>query len=115
MGVVNFGRAKQGSQGVVAGNDEAGQVCQQLTTEVENNEEKIESSNANDSVDLGNRRLLLEIVEDRVFAQLQINDQFWPIKETCCDRNEGVPRDRAGKYTAGHDPGPTCFVGYQRG
>lgn len=55
LGVISFARAKQGTQGVVAGNEEAGQVGQQLATEVENNEEKVESSNANNSVDLGNR------------------------------------------------------------
>lgn len=79
--VVGFAGTEQSGQGVVTGNDEASQVGQQLTAEVENNKKEIEGGNANDSVDLRNRSLLLEVGEDGVFAQLRMRNQFWSIKD----------------------------------
>lgn len=75
MSVIDFGSAEQGSQRVVARNDEASKVGQQLTAEIEHNEEEVERDEANDSINLWNRRLLFKIGESGVFSQLQMRSQ----------------------------------------
>jgi hypothetical protein len=70
LGVVLLGIGEQGAQRVVARNHETGKVCEKLATDVEDDQEEVESSNADDGIGLGNTKLLLEIVKGGVFGEL---------------------------------------------
>lgn len=72
MGIVHLGDGEQSLQRVVARDDEAGDVGQELATEVEDDEEEVQGDKTNDGVDLGDRGLLLEVVESRVLGELRI-------------------------------------------
>lgn len=63
LGVVNLACAEERTQRVVAGDDEAGKVDEEFSTNVEEDKEKVESGKTQDSVDLWNAGLLLEINE----------------------------------------------------
>ena len=70
LGVIDLARAEQSVQRVVAGNGEAGDVDEEGASDVEEDEEEVQAGEAEDGVDLGHRRLLLEVVEGGVFGQL---------------------------------------------
>jgi hypothetical protein len=61
---------KERSKRVVAGNDESSQVGQKLASEVEDNEEEVESAKADGSIGLGDTSLLLEVVKGGVLGKL---------------------------------------------
>jgi len=63
---------KERSKRVVTGNDESSQVCQKLASEVEDNEEEVESANADGSIGLGDTSLLLEVVKGGVLGKLTV-------------------------------------------
>ena len=62
--------AEQSFQGVVARNKEACEIGEEGASDVEEDEEEVDSEEAEEGVDLGNGGLLLEIVEDRVLGEL---------------------------------------------
>ena len=62
---------EEGVERVVARDDEAGKVGEQLAAEVEDDEEEVEGGDADDGVGLGDARRLLEVVEGRVLGQLR--------------------------------------------
>lgn len=73
MSVVHLGCGEQSLQRVVARDDEAGNVGQELAAEVEDDEEEVQGDKTNDGVDLGDRGLLLEVVESRVLGELRLS------------------------------------------
>ena len=62
---------EQSVHGVVAWDDKAGHVGEKLATEVEDDEEEVESGEADEGVGLGDTALLLEVAQGGVLAQLQ--------------------------------------------
>lgn len=68
--------SKQRIQRVVSRNQETGKVNQELAGNVEENEEKVDSDNTQDGVDLGDRGLSLEVVEKRVLGELRERESF---------------------------------------
>jgi hypothetical protein len=70
LGVINLARAEQGIQGVVAGDDEASEIDEELSSNVEEDQEEVETGQGEENVDLGHTGLLLEIVEHFIFGQL---------------------------------------------
>lgn len=70
LGIVLLGLGEQGAQRVVARNHETGKVCEELATNVEDDQEKVESGNTDDGIGLGNTNLLLEVVQGGVFGEL---------------------------------------------
>lgn len=68
--VVVLGRGEQGLEREVAGNDKAGEVGQELTAEVEDDEEQVQGDDTEGSVGLGDGSALLEVVKHRVLGQL---------------------------------------------
>lgn len=70
MSIVSFTGTKQGSQRVVARDQEASEIGQELATEVEDDEKEVEGGHANDSIDLRDRGLLLDVVEGGIFRKL---------------------------------------------
>lgn len=72
LGVIFLGLGEQSAQRVVARKNKAGKVCEELATNVEDDEEEVESSNTDDGIGLGDTNLLLEIVKGGVFGELYI-------------------------------------------
>lgn len=72
LSVIDLACAEQSSKRVIAGNDKASDIDQELAGDVEKDEEKVEGAETEDSVDLGDRRLLLEVVESGVLGQLLV-------------------------------------------
>lgn len=70
LGVICLAGGEESTKRVVSRNHETRNVGQQLTTEVENDQEEVERSEAEHSVGLGNRGLLFEVVQGRVFGEL---------------------------------------------
>ena len=70
MRIIRLRRREQGIERIVARDDEAGHVGQELAAEVEDDEEEVEGDEADNGVRLGNRRLLLKVVEGGVLGQL---------------------------------------------
>jgi hypothetical protein len=66
LGVIGLADAKEGLERVIGRNDETSRVDEELASNVEEDEEEVEGSQAQDDVDLGYRRLLLEVGEGRV-------------------------------------------------
>lgn len=72
LGVIFLVGREKGPQGVVPRDDEASEVGEELTTEVEDDEEEIEGGEADDGVGLGNASRLLEVIEGGVLGELLI-------------------------------------------
>ena len=70
MGVIGLARGEESLERVVAGNEEASKVDEELASNVEENEEEVEGTETEDDVDLGDGALLLKVVEGRVLGQL---------------------------------------------
>jgi hypothetical protein len=71
LGVIDLARTEQGVQRVVTGDDKAGDVDEELSGDVEEDQEEVQAGETEDHVDLGDRRLLLKVVEGGVFGQLE--------------------------------------------
>ena len=70
MGVIGLGLGEESLERVVAGDEEASKVDEELASNVEEDEEEVEGTETEDDVDLGDGALLLEVVEGRVLGQL---------------------------------------------
>lgn len=73
LGVIDLAGAEESLERVVTGNDESSNVDEELSGNVEEDEEEVETSETKDHVDLGDRRLLLKVVECGVLGQLEHN------------------------------------------
>ena len=67
LGIVGFAGAEQRLHGVVTRDDEARDVDKELSGDVEENEEEVDSGKAEESIDFWYRRLFLEVVEHWIF------------------------------------------------
>ena len=54
LSVVHLGNRKQGVHGVVSGNEETGQIGQQLAAVVQEDEEEVDESKSPNHIDFGN-------------------------------------------------------------
>lgn len=72
LGIIDLVSGEQGLQRVVARDDKARNVGQELATQVEDDEKEVQGDETNDSVDLGNGGLLLKVVESRVLGKLLV-------------------------------------------
>jgi len=70
LSVINPAGTEQSAHGVVGRNDEAGSVHKELSSDVEEDQEEVQSTKAKDHVDLGHGSLLLEVVESIILRQL---------------------------------------------
>lgn len=68
--------SKQRVERVVSGNQETGKVNQELAGNVKENEEKVDSDDTQDGVDLGDWGLSLKVVEKRVLGELREKKKF---------------------------------------
>jgi hypothetical protein len=70
VGVIGLALGEEGLERVVAGDEEASKVDEELASNVEEDEEEVEGTETEDDVDLGDGALLLKVVEGRVLRQL---------------------------------------------
>jgi hypothetical protein len=70
LGVVDLASGEQSVQRVVAGDDESSNVDEELSGNVEEDEEEVEAGETEDGVGLGDGGLLLEVVEGGVLGEL---------------------------------------------
>ena len=71
LGVIDLAGTEQGVERIIAGDDETGNIDQELACDVEEDEEEVEGPETQDGVDFGDRGLLLKVVEGGVFGQLR--------------------------------------------
>ncbi len=72
LSVVGAPGGEQGMERVVGRDDEADGVDEELGGHVEEDEEEVHGAEAEDDVDLGDARLLLELVQVRVLLELRM-------------------------------------------
>lgn len=83
LSVINLGGGEESVQRVVAGEREANNIDEELASDVEEDEEEVDGTDAEDGVDLGHIGLLLEVDEGRVLGQLESNGQVSLELERC--------------------------------
>jgi len=71
--IISFANTEKGLQRIVSWNHEAGEIGQELTPDVKEDEEKVQPDETEKGINLGDRSLLLEVVQDRVLRKLFIN------------------------------------------
>ena len=72
LGVIGLAGGEEGLEGVVGGDDEAGGVDEELSGDVEEDQEEVKGTEAKDDVDLGHIGLLLKLLQLRVLGQLLV-------------------------------------------
>lgn len=72
LSVIGGVRGEESVEGVVARDDEPGNVGQQLTAQVEDDQEEIQGAQADGSVSLGETGGLLEVGDGRVLGELSV-------------------------------------------
>lgn len=70
LGIISFADAEQSLQRVVTRKHESSKIRKELTANVEEDEEEVEGDQSEEAVHLGDRGLLLEVVQSRVFGEL---------------------------------------------
>jgi len=70
LSIISRTRGKQGLKRVITRNQETGKVNQELASDVEEDEEKVDADKTKDGVDLGDGGLSFEVVEEGVFGEL---------------------------------------------
>lgn len=71
LGVIDLAGGEQSVQRVVRRDDKSSNVNKELASNVEKDQEEVETSKTKDGVDLGNGGLLLEVVEGGVLGKLE--------------------------------------------
>ena len=71
MSIIGFACAEQSLERIIARDDESGEVDEELSSNVEEDEEEIDGGDAEESVHLRDGGLLLKIVQRRVFGKLR--------------------------------------------
>lgn len=72
LGIIRRARSEESIQGVVSRDEEARDVGQELTTQVEDDQEQVESTQADDGVGLRNTGGSLEVGDARVLGELSV-------------------------------------------
>lgn len=68
LSVVSSARGEEGLQGVVAGKEETGKVDKEFASNIEEDQEEVDTDETQDHVDLGDGSLALQVVQDRVLG-----------------------------------------------
>lgn len=114
LGIILLGGSKERIERVVSGEDKASEVGEELASKVEDDEEEVESNEADGGIGLGNTGGLLEVVEGRVLGQLlrpvsyaKPNNAVAGVSAFWLRFYE--PPYRAGRCTAGRGPEGKTF------
>jgi hypothetical protein len=95
LGVIALGGGEEGLEGVVGGDNKAGGVDEELSSNVEEDKEEVEGAEAENNVDLGNVGLLLKLLQLRVLGQLLV--ELGQVELCCSGGQSGC--DTLGKAT----------------
>lgn len=68
MSIIDFAGGEEGLEGEVARKNEAGEIDEEGSSQVEEDEEEVQAAESKSDVDLGNASLSLKIVEDFVLG-----------------------------------------------
>ena len=71
LGIICLACAEQGFHGVIPWNKEACKVDKEFSCDVEEDQEEVDSDEAEESIDLRHGGLLLEVVEHIILGKLQ--------------------------------------------
>lgn len=74
MSIISLACAEQSIERIIAWDDETGEVDEEFSSNVEEDEEEINGGDAEESIHLGNGCLLLKVIERRVFGKLHENN-----------------------------------------
>jgi hypothetical protein len=72
LSIISCTRSKQGMKRVITRDQETGKINQELASDVEEDEEKVDADKTEDGVDLGDGGLSFEVVEEGVFGELLV-------------------------------------------
>lgn len=72
LSVIGFAGGEQRIQGIVGGDGEPGKVDEEFASDVEEHEEEVDSEKTEESVDLGDGGLLLEVDKRRILGKLEV-------------------------------------------
>jgi hypothetical protein len=84
LGIISFAHGEQGLKRVITRDNEASKVCQELSTEVEEDEKEVCCSKAENDIDLGDRGLLFEVVQEGILGKLNTESSA-----TLCRMHDG--------------------------
>jgi len=73
LSVIRLANSEQGLKRVVTWDDKSSNICEELPTNIEEDEEEVGCDQSEKGIDLGDRSLLLKVVEKRVLGKLLIN------------------------------------------
>lgn len=113
LAIIGLTTGEEGAQRVVGWDGKAGSVDQELAGNVKEDEEEVQGAEAECDVDLGDAGLLLEVVEDGVFAEL-VGPSVCARYTCISQRIIGMERGSVPPCRARRDGTGRC-EGYQRG
>jgi hypothetical protein len=70
LSVIRGARSEEGLERVVTGEEETGEVNEELASDVEENEEEVDADETQDDIDLGDVGLALQVVQNWVLGKL---------------------------------------------
>jgi hypothetical protein len=70
LGIIGLANGEESFEGIISGDDETSKVGKDLSSKVEEDEEKVEADYSKNGVNFGDGGLLLEVVEDLVLRKL---------------------------------------------
>jgi hypothetical protein len=68
--IISLSWSEKRLERVISWNNESGEICQELASEVEKHEEEVKTDDSEEAIDLWNGCLLLEVVEKRILREL---------------------------------------------
>jgi hypothetical protein len=69
--IINLARTEQRIEGIISGDEETSKVDKERAGDVEEYQEEVEAEETKDDVNLGDRGLLLEVVQGRILGELE--------------------------------------------
>jgi len=73
LGIIALSDTKQGLKRIVSRDNEASDVGKKLTPDIEEDEEEVGCDQTKERIDLGDRSLLLEVVQDGILGKLLVD------------------------------------------
>jgi len=73
LSVVGFAHAEESLERIVTRDNESSKIGQQLSSDIEEDEEEVDSDKPEEAIDLGKSGLLLKVIQDLILGKLLIN------------------------------------------
>ena len=68
LSVITLANTEQGFEGIVPRNHKSGNIGQELSANIEEDEEEVSCNQSEEGVDLGDRGLFLQVVQSRILG-----------------------------------------------